>query len=734
MLSMSTADHPQTDGQTERVNRVLVDTMKSYAHSFLLEGAACACLVAQLPCPSTDTKFKVEPFDGSNYSLWSYKMKMYLMSKGLWEAVCGEAGSTAKEQQAHAAIVLNLNDSQLMHVVTSTTAKEAWDTLKKFHKTQDMANRLWLKEKFSAFKFTASSVGKHVTELEKLVMEMKNAGCEPTEEDVCATMLRSLPSSYEALVQAFRMSVSEFKLADLVSKLIAEEVRQKDSNRIEEATALLAGKGSGKQQQKKKNPRGMRKKGPFGKCFNCGKPGHYARDCRSEANGFDAGDVQLPVPPKMRFGDNLIEAIDGLSNIAAGTVPDDYLKEMGINGWSDLQTHGPYDYLMEPYEPRPPNAMATDYPNLYTGESGPTARALEAAASLSGAFFYFMQPELWEDIAEETNNYFEEKLEERVQVQYSRQVAREKKHPEFKRQTTERIHTELLKMKAVTPRDLCVFVGLLIARSIAPNKEKLAHHWKTTNEGAIPRGYFGQVMVRDRFMHISRNLHFSCNDDERAAKDRAWKLRPVIDALKDRFAAGFMPPATMAFDEAMLPSRSTFNKMRVYLKDKPHKWGTKLFMLCCSTTAYCIRFEVYCGKKERGGQGRSTDFKSGLSIQLIPKKKKGEKQKPPKIPKNRPASIERGTFIVADALQIPGMRLLRWWDTRAVHMLSTGGSVETNRIVRREKRTGEQTEVACPRIVKDYQTFMGGVDVHDQLRLQRVYSARAPEDSADQEA
>uniref|UniRef100_H3G7W9 Integrase catalytic domain-containing protein n=1 Tax=Phytophthora ramorum TaxID=164328 RepID=H3G7W9_PHYRM len=33
-LSMSPADHPQTDGQTERVNRVLVDTMKSYAHSF----------------------------------------------------------------------------------------------------------------------------------------------------------------------------------------------------------------------------------------------------------------------------------------------------------------------------------------------------------------------------------------------------------------------------------------------------------------------------------------------------------------------------------------------------------------------------------------------------------------------------------------------------------------------------------------------------------------------------
>ncbi|KAF1779199.1 PiggyBac transposable element-derived protein [Phytophthora cactorum] len=82
-------------------------------------------------------------------------------------------------------------------------------------------------------------------------------------------------------------------------------------------------------------------------------------------------------------------------------------------------------------------------------------------------------------------------------------------------------------------------------------------------------------MSRDRFAHTSRNLHFSSNANPCAVTDRAWKLRPVIQSLQERF-------------QAMLPSWSSFNRMRAYMKDKPHKWGTKLFTLNCSNSAYCI--------------------------------------------------------------------------------------------------------------------------------------------------
>ena len=161
----------------------------------------------------------------------------------------------------------------MMHVIVTETAKEAWGGLERFHRTQDMASQLWLKQKFASFKYTATDMKTHVTQIEQIVMEMTSAGCAPSEDDVCATILRSLPSSYESLVQAFRMSVMQFTFSDLVSKIIAEELRQKDASGEMEETALCV--------------RQSRVKGKFGeetssqckkdvnvRCYKCGRRGH----------------------------------------------------------------------------------------------------------------------------------------------------------------------------------------------------------------------------------------------------------------------------------------------------------------------------------------------------------------------------------------------------------------------------------------------------------------------------
>ncbi|KAG2799567.1 hypothetical protein PC129_g19519 [Phytophthora cactorum] len=207
--------------------------------------------------------------------------------------------------------------------------------------------------------------------------------------------------------------------------------------------------------------------------------------------------------------------------------------------------------------------------------------------------------------------------------------------------------------------------------------------------------------------------------------------------------------------------------MRVYMKDKHHKWGRNLFMLCSAATAHCIRFEVYCGKKQYASDAHKPDMKSGpaavvrnllevvgedarkqgmrlivvdrfytsvaLAIQLllmgfycvgtIMTNRLGYCKQVIEKKKNRPPAIPRSSFKISRSKLVPNMLAISWWDLRSVHFLCTGGSLEIDRVGCQDG--AEKVEVPCPRVVKDYHAYMGGVDVHDHLRLQRYSLQRA---------
>ncbi|KAG2776162.1 hypothetical protein PC129_g19919 [Phytophthora cactorum] len=58
-----------------------------------------------------------------------------------------------------------------------------------------------------------------------------------------------------------------------------------------------------------------------------------------------------------------------------------------------------------------------------------------------------------------------------------------------------------------------------------------------------------------------------------------------------------------------------------------------------------------------------------------------------------------------------------WRDRKPVHYLATGPVMTEDTIHRNITGVGSTT-VTFPKLVSDYQCWMGGVDVHDQLRLQ----------------
>ncbi|POM79510.1 Hypothetical protein PHPALM_2804, partial [Phytophthora palmivora] len=77
----------------------------------------------------------------------------------------------------------------------------------------------------------------------------------------------------------------------------------------------------------------------------------------------------------------------------------------------------------------------------------------------------------------------------------------------------------------------------------------------------------------------------------------------------------------------------------------------------------------------------------------------------------------QGTIKLAENKSIPQLTAAMWMDRNPVHMLSSGGSRQEGTVKR--QINGEVQSLSAPELVCDYHRWMGGVDIHDQLRMQR---------------
>ncbi|POM67279.1 Hypothetical protein PHPALM_16759, partial [Phytophthora palmivora] len=86
----------------------------------------------------------------------------------------------------------------------------------------------------------------------------------------------------------------------------------------------------------------------------------------------------------------------------------------------------------------------------------------------------------------------------------------------------------------------------------------------------------------------------------------------------------------------------------------------------------------------------------------------------------------QGTIKLAQNKRFPQITAAMWMDRTPVHLLTSGGSRQTttvskcNYVIADVRRIhGDMQPIPAPELVRDYHRWMGGVDVHDQLRMQR---------------
>ncbi|GMJ02182.1 hypothetical protein HRI_003887400 [Hibiscus trionum] len=273
-------------------------------------------------------------FQGSNYDVWSTKMKTLFISQDLWDFVEkgyseeGVAADTLKDMRKKDAKALFFIQQAVDDAVFSSRisdaakAKEAWDSLKNGYRGTKKVLTVklqTLRRQFESFRMKdEESVHDCSNNLMVIVHQMRKYGEQISDQKVVEKLLRSLTRKYESTVAAIEESkdLTVLTVDELLGSLQSHEDRHKsyEEENTEKAfqtkLKLLndtdvgcersgsgnnregssyrgrrggygfrgGGRSSDRQQQSTDDGKNIRK---F-ECYYCHKPGHIERYCRKK--------------------------------------------------------------------------------------------------------------------------------------------------------------------------------------------------------------------------------------------------------------------------------------------------------------------------------------------------------------------------------------------------------------------------------------------------------------------
>ncbi|KAJ8930781.1 hypothetical protein NQ314_016384, partial [Rhamnusium bicolor] len=139
----------------------------------------------------------------------------------------------------------------------------------------------------------------------------------------------------------------------------------------------------------------------------------------------------------------------------------------------------------------------------------------------------------------------------------------------------------------ITADEIRCFIAILFVSGYndLPSKR---HYWDSNDD--MKNYAVSQSMRRDRFLQICRFVH--CSDNTKIdPNDKAWKIRPLMNMLKESCAENFEPEEHLSYDESMIKYFGRHG-CKQFIRGKPIKFGYKMW--CVNTKdGYLVNFELY---------------------------------------------------------------------------------------------------------------------------------------------
>ena len=96
-----------------------------------------------------------------------------------------------------------------------------------------------------------------------------------------------------------------------------------------------------------------------------------------------------------------------------------------------------------------------------------------------------------------------------------------------------------------------------------------------------------------KFLHFQNNAHYNPNDPQR---DRLFKIRTIMDLLRNRFKTVYYPPEDITVDESLVLYKGRL-MFKQFIKTKRARFGIKMCELA-SAEGIMIDFLIYQGNME----------------------------------------------------------------------------------------------------------------------------------------